>query len=682
MNALWKEIKRRHVGQVTIAYVVVGWLLVQVADFATETFGAPAWVLQIFSVFILLGLPVAIMLAWAFDLTPDGIQRTPDDPKGGDTKKPMRSGRGMLFAVFLAGAIAIAVWLQFFVPEPEVRATTTQTTTNIPSPASTADLLHLDLTFPGDAPLALIGAAELGNGKQAFAISPNGQYLVYVGAAEGDYELYLRDLFEDTTIRLQGTRGAFNPFFAPNNAWIGFFVSNQLFKVHVSGSEPVFVAEATNVVGATWTSRDQIVMGLEEGEKLVTVSTNGTLISEVPADVNPNWVFPFAVHGEEKIISNGYLVDLATDQIEPLPIRAGADTRYANGYLFFESSGSLFAARFDFTKNEIKSNPIPVITGIRSEIWGAAQWSVSDQGTLVYMPGGPAGSNPMYWVGTGEPVPLDLPVRTRGTFEISPDGQHLAVVEENGASSDIGMYALSNGRSTKLTTSGRVRGPIFWSPDSASVYYQVGKDGTVTTYRSDLNSQRPPERLLPDDLVDVLASSISADGQLIGVRGSSGVAVFTHGADRLQSISTASASDWGTAVSPDGRAMLYTSSSTGSYHIFLQPLPATGERYQVSRTDGAEEPRWSTDGTRAYYRNGNRIMSVDISLDPQVQISDPQVFYSGFFENVGGRSFAIHPDGERALVIKSQNLASSIRVISNWFAKVEKLIAESETHTR
>jgi Tol biopolymer transport system component len=682
MNALWKEIKRRHVGQVTIAYVVVGWLLVQVADFATETFGAPPWVLQIFSVFILLGLPVAIMLAWAFDLSPDGIQRTPDDPKGGDTEIPMRSGNRMLFAAFLVGAIAIAVWLQFFVPEPEVRTATAQTTTNIPNPASTADLLHLDLTFPENAPLALIGAAELGNGKQAFAISPNGQYLVYVGAAEGVYELYLRDLFEDTTIRLQGTQGAYNPFFAPNNAWIGFFVSNQLFKVHVSDSEPVFVAEATNVIGAGWTSRDQIVMGLEEGEKLVTVSTNGTLISEIPNDVNPDWVFPFAVHGEEKIISNGYLVDLVTGSIEALPIRVGADARYANGYLFFESSGSLFAARFDIAKNEIKGNPIPVITGLRSEIWGAAQWSVSDQGTLVYMPGGPAGSNPMYWVGSGEPVSLDLPVRTRGTFEISPDGQHLAVVEVNSASSDIWIYALNNGRSTKLTTNVRSRGPIFWSPDSASVYYQVVEDGAFTTYRSDLNSQRPPERLLPDDLVDVSASSISADGQLFGLRGPNGVAVYTPGSDSPQSISTASASDWGTAVSPDGRAFLYTSSSTGSYHIFLQPLPATGERYQVSRTDGSEEPRWSADGTRAYYRSGNQIMSVDVSLDPEIQISDPQVFYSGFFENVGGRSYAIHPDGERALVIKSQNLASSVRVISNWFAKVEKLIKESETHSR
>ena len=60
-------------------------------------------------------------------------------------------------------------------------------------------------------------------------------------------------------------------------------------------------------------------------------------------------------------------------------------------------------------------------------------------------------------------------------------------------------------------------------------------------------------------------------------------------------------------------------------------------------------------------------------------VGEPEVFYSGVFENVGGRSYAIHPDGERALVISSENLASSIRVITNWFSKVERLIRESES---
>ncbi len=682
MNSLWNEIRRRHVGRVTIAYGVVGWLLVQVADFATETFGAPPWVLQVFSVFVLLGLPVAILLAWAFDLTPDGIQRTAAVQEAGESPPVTRLGGRTLFTTFLFIALAIAVWLQFFGPTPVTRNTIDGGLSISPAPPPAAELLHLDMTFPADAPLALIGAAELGNGKQAFAISPNGRFLVYVGANDGSYELYLRDLFEDRITRLPGTAGAFNPFFAPNNAWIGFFIGNELFKVHVNGSEPVFVSDATNSVGASWTSSDHIVMALDEGDRLVKVSSDGSNSRDLSGTEVSNWMFPFAIRGEEKAVTNGFLVDLETGNTQALPVRGGTDTRHINGYLFFESFGSLFAARFDPSRNVLESNPIPVITGLRSEIWGAAQWSVSDQGTLVYMQGGPAGSNPMYWVGTGDPVALDLPVRHRGSFEISPDGEYLAALEFNGAASEIWVYSLDGGRAIKLTTDGLNSGPIFWSPDSTSVYYVKQGDTSFTTYRSGLNSQLPPERVLPDAYVNMRASSITADGRLLGLNGQDGIGIFAPETGQLDLIPTASPDDWGTAVSPDGRAVVYTSSITGSYHIFLQPLPTTGERYQVSRTDGSEEPRWSLDGTRVYYRNGNRIMSVDVALDPDIQIGDAEVFYAGFFENVGGRSYAMHPDDERALVIRSENLASSVRVVSNWFAKVERLIQESEAEVQ
>jgi len=64
--------------RVGVAYVVGSWALAQVAEFAVENFGAPQWALQIFVVFLILGLPVALFLAWAFELTPEGIKRDKD----------------------------------------------------------------------------------------------------------------------------------------------------------------------------------------------------------------------------------------------------------------------------------------------------------------------------------------------------------------------------------------------------------------------------------------------------------------------------------------------------------------------------------------------------------------------------------------------------------------------------
>ncbi len=74
MESFLTELKRRHVFKVAAAYVVTGWLVAQAAEFLLESFSTPEWILQTLIVLLLLGFPIAIVLAWAFELTPDGVQ--------------------------------------------------------------------------------------------------------------------------------------------------------------------------------------------------------------------------------------------------------------------------------------------------------------------------------------------------------------------------------------------------------------------------------------------------------------------------------------------------------------------------------------------------------------------------------------------------------------------------------
>ncbi len=76
--SLMDELKRRNVFRVAVAYVVIGWIVAQVAEFAFENFGAPDWVLKVVVVLLLLGLPIALVLAWAFEMTPDGVKLEKD----------------------------------------------------------------------------------------------------------------------------------------------------------------------------------------------------------------------------------------------------------------------------------------------------------------------------------------------------------------------------------------------------------------------------------------------------------------------------------------------------------------------------------------------------------------------------------------------------------------------------
>ncbi len=105
---LFAELKHRNVFRVGAAYTVIAWLIVQVADIATESFAAPEWVMRILIIFLLLGLPVALFLAWAFELTPQGVKKADEVPA--DAPKDPRSGR-LLNRLTIVGLLIAVAWL-------------------------------------------------------------------------------------------------------------------------------------------------------------------------------------------------------------------------------------------------------------------------------------------------------------------------------------------------------------------------------------------------------------------------------------------------------------------------------------------------------------------------------------------------------------------------------------------
>src|ERR687888_404273 len=78
LSSFFAELKRRNVYKVAVAYAVVGWLLVQVTTQVFPIFEIPNWALRLIVLAIIIGFPIALVLAWAFELTPEGIKRTED----------------------------------------------------------------------------------------------------------------------------------------------------------------------------------------------------------------------------------------------------------------------------------------------------------------------------------------------------------------------------------------------------------------------------------------------------------------------------------------------------------------------------------------------------------------------------------------------------------------------------
>jgi len=81
LRTFFEELRYRNVFRVAIAYIVASWLIAQATDLAADAFDAPDWVMKMLIVVLLIGLPIALFLAWAYELTPDGVVKAEDLPE-------------------------------------------------------------------------------------------------------------------------------------------------------------------------------------------------------------------------------------------------------------------------------------------------------------------------------------------------------------------------------------------------------------------------------------------------------------------------------------------------------------------------------------------------------------------------------------------------------------------------
>ena len=145
------ELKRRNVIRVAGVYIVVGWILVQVATALEESLGLPAWFDGTIVALLLIGLPVAVIFAWAFELTPEGVVRTVSVPDGESISS--ETGRKLDFALSIAivALIIVIVWQSSTAPERAATKTVTaEQASETPSDASLAVLPFADMSAAGD----------------------------------------------------------------------------------------------------------------------------------------------------------------------------------------------------------------------------------------------------------------------------------------------------------------------------------------------------------------------------------------------------------------------------------------------------------------------------------------------------------------------------------------------------
>ncbi|MDH5345080.1 MAG: hypothetical protein OEW59_04890, partial [Gammaproteobacteria bacterium] len=109
MAGLFHELKRRNVVRVGVAYIIVGWVAVQIAELLFDAFGTPEWVLKTVIVLIAIGFPFALLFAWAFELTPEGLKKTREVDLS--TSITHNTGRKLDFVIIATLVVALGYFI-------------------------------------------------------------------------------------------------------------------------------------------------------------------------------------------------------------------------------------------------------------------------------------------------------------------------------------------------------------------------------------------------------------------------------------------------------------------------------------------------------------------------------------------------------------------------------------------
>jgi len=134
--SFFEELKRRNVIRVGIAYVLLGWVVLQGADFLLDLVGAPEWVIRALAVIGLVGLPFALFFAWAFELTPEGIRRDSEVDRTRSIATQTGARLNAVIIGLLATAVALLLVDRFLRPAPgDASGARTETATTAQSPA-------------------------------------------------------------------------------------------------------------------------------------------------------------------------------------------------------------------------------------------------------------------------------------------------------------------------------------------------------------------------------------------------------------------------------------------------------------------------------------------------------------------------------------------------------------------
>lgn len=548
---------------------------------------------------------------------------------------------------------------------------------------------------------------EPASSRQAFALSPDGTRLAFAGVdVAGAAHILLRDFDTLEPRVMPDSAGSHTMFWTPDSRSLFVAVRGKLRRVPWEGAGHQVVCDSPAfLLGGAFIGPDKILLSSRPATYLVGQS-GGT-----PETLKEAYIWPQVLPDGDHILSvrfdskiGRYRAQVARfGDSEPPQDLIEADSRvsYAGstqtagaGYLLYVRAGNLLAQPFDARSLSISGEPRPVASRVYSfHGTGAADFSVSERGTLVYQ--SYVSRSQLTWVDreghrTTAISPPNVNVKEA---RMSPDGQKIATAMydvERGVN-DIWIFDSKSGTGHRAIP-GMVDAPV-WSPDSKKLAFLRAGARFPELMMRGLEDSDTAEVVVPGD--DFRApTDWSRDGRFIAFENTAYTRFASEQQGDVWLVDLANnrklvplihtpAHEANGVFSPDGKWIAFTSDESGQTEVYLQAFEAgdsprvVGPRKVASR-GGALSLRWRADGKELFYLSfDGHVHAVPVTLGPRLEVGMP----STLFEISNAARAAVHSfmgfdvasDGQRfAIPVVAATPGPSLVVIQNWEAALGK----------